>query len=96
MGLNVVSLILFPSEWGNAPVMEQHRGRSERLVERCGPRESWLLAIVPCVNQHLQGEQDASERKGDKNAKWEPKRDEEEIGDNWTKVTFQTPPERAF
>jgi len=48
------------------------------------------------VNQHLQGEQDASERKGDKNAKWEPKRDEEEIGDNWTKVTFQTPPERAF
>lgn len=79
-----------------APVMEQHRGRSERLVERCGPRESWLLAIVPCVNQHLQGEQDASERKEDKNAKWEPKRDEEEIGDNWTKVTFQTPSERAF
>lgn len=58
-----------------APRMEQHRGSSERLVGRCGPWESWLLAVVPCENHHLQGERGASEREGDKNAKWEPKRD---------------------
>jgi len=40
-------------------------GGSERLV---GPREWQLLAAgnsKPCGNQHLQGEQDASEREGD-------------------------------